>query len=157
MNEEIIKINRTPETYTMEFRMETGEEVSERKVKKLWREFFGKAPLPTKPIKVFTLKRREYARLMNQYVRLINQYTKLHPEEVGWIDFADVLEYGAPQDNLNSRIMGICFNFGSEYTIFIDREAPDSFRSILKHELSHIKNKDWEKDMAVWNAIQKAA
>ena len=151
MYEEIVKIvNIAPETVSIEFGMETGEEVPERKVKKLWREFFGKTPLPTKPIKVFTLERREY-------LRLLNQYKALCPEEAGWTDFADVLEYGEPQNPLNSRSYGVCFNFDSEYTIFIDREAPDSFRSILKHELSHIKNKDWEKDMAVWNALKKAA
>jgi hypothetical protein len=73
------------------------------------------------------------------------------------MDFADILEYGEPQDTLNSKCDGICFNFDSEYTIFIDRGSPDGFRSIIKHELAHIKNKDWEKDMAVWDAIQKAA
>ena len=151
MKEEIVKIiNRTPETVSIEFNMETGEEVPERKVKELWREFFGTTPLPAKPIKVITLERREY-------LRLVNQYNALHPEEAGWRDFAEILEYGKPQDNLNSRCMGICFDFGSEYLIFIDREAPDSFRLILKHELSHIKNNDWEKDEAVWNARQKAA
>jgi hypothetical protein len=42
MNEEIVKITeRTLETVSIEFNMETGEEVPERKVKKLWREFFG--------------------------------------------------------------------------------------------------------------------
>jgi hypothetical protein len=36
MNEEIVKIiNRTPETVSIEFNMETGEEVPERKVRKL--------------------------------------------------------------------------------------------------------------------------
>lgn len=150
MNEEIVKINRTPETVAIEFNMETGEEVPERKVKKLWREFFGTTPLPAKPIKVFTLERREY-------VRLLNQYNALCPVEPGWIDFADVMEYGEPQDTLNSRSYGVCFNFNAEYTIFIDREAPDSFRLILKHELSHIKNNDWERDIAIWNAMCKAA
>jgi hypothetical protein len=151
MNEEIVKIiNRTPETVSIEFNMETGEEVPERKVKKLWREFLGKTPFPTKPIKVFTLERREY-------LRLLNQYKAVRPEEAGLIDFGDVLEYGEPQNTLNSRCCGVCFNFDSEYAIFIDRESPDSFRYILKHELSHIKNEDWEKDIAVWNAIQKAA
>jgi hypothetical protein len=150
MNEEIVKINRTPETISIEFNMETGEEVPEREVKKLWREFFGKTPLPAKPIKVFTLERREY-------VRLVNQYNALHPEEAGWRDFSDFLEYGGQQNLLNSRSCGVCFNFDSEYTIFIDRQSPDSFRSILKHELAHIKNKDWEKDEAAWDAMQKAA
>lgn len=152
MYEEIIKIitDKTSETVSIEFNMETGEEVPERKVKKLWREFFGKVLFPSKPIKVFTLERREYQRLLNQYMAL-------YPEEPGWIDFADFMEYGEPQDTLKSRSMGICFNFNAKYTIFIDREAPDSFRSIIKHELAHIKNKDWEKDEAAWDALKKAA
>jgi len=53
--------------------------------------------------------------------------------------------------------MGICFNFSTEYSIFIDREAPESFRSILKHELAHIKNEDWQKDEEAWDALKKAA
>ena len=152
MNEEIVKIiiDKTSEAVSIEFNMETGEEVPERKVKKLWREFFGKTPLPTKPIKVFTLERREY-------LRLLNQYNALCPVEPGWIDFADVMEYGEPQDTLNSRSYGVCFNFSTEYSIFIDREAPESFRSILKHELAHIKNEDWQKDEEAWDALKKAA
>jgi len=158
MNEKIGKItDGTPEPYSLEFRFETGEEVPQKKIKKLWKEFFGKAPLPAKPIKVITLERREYLRFMNRYMKLTNLYKELHPEKAAWIDFADLLEYGGPQDNLDSRCMGICFNFDSEYAILIDRESPDGFRKILKHELAHIKNKDWEKDEAAWDGLKKAA
>jgi hypothetical protein len=89
--------------------------------------------VPTKPIKVWTVERREFARTKNELDRK-------NPTQVRYSRIAELIEYGDNKSTLTSRCSGFVMDTEDVYFILIDRESPEAVGIILTHELRHIKN-----------------